>query len=189
MRVRISVFSIMVLALTGSAKAQEIPPLPPLRGDAASLNDTMKFIQDKLPGRVNYMLYPHDNVAGRDFTPIKRSFVLTEVAADATRCSIGFHSQFDNGKSVVEKDGEILLKQVREVVISQMETVLQQANARAGHPEHGVKVDPSIALVIVKSEPNHSMMFNFYDENLAERVSRALQHAVSLCGGGKPETF
>jgi hypothetical protein len=33
------------------------------------------------------------------------------------------------------------------------------------------------------------MMFNFYDEALSERVSKALQHAVSLCGGGMPNTF
>jgi len=41
---------LLVLASTVT-NAQEIPPLAPLRGDAASLVDTMKFIQEKLPGR------------------------------------------------------------------------------------------------------------------------------------------
>lgn len=182
---------LLVLASTRLAKAQDIPPLPPLRGDAANLADTMKFIQEKLPGTVNYMVYGHNNLAGTDALPIRRSFVLSDVTADANRCSISFHDRFDNGKSssIVEHDVEILLKQVREVVLTQMESMVQQADAKRGHPEFSIKVEPPIALVVVKSAPNHSMMFNFYDEALAERVSRALQHAVSLCGGGKPETF
>jgi hypothetical protein len=178
----------LVLASTGFAKAQDIPPLPPLRGDAANLTDTMKFIQDKLPSKVNYMVYGHDNITGSDGS-IRRSFVLTEVSADAGRCYIGFHSRFDNGKTITEKAGELLLKQVQEVSLMQMDTGIQRADAKAGHPERSIKVDPPIAVVVVRSAPNHSMAFNFYDESLAERVSRALQHAVSLCGGGKPDTF
>ena len=182
--------SMLVLASMRLATAQDIPPLPPLRGDAANLVDTMKFILEKLPGKVNYMVYGHDNLAGTDALPIRRSFVLSGVTADANRCSISFHDRFDNGKdNIVEHDVEISLKQVREVVLMQMETVIQQANARSGHPEIGTKVEPPIALVVVKSVPNHSTMFNFYDDALSERVSKALQHAVSLCGGGKPETF
>ena len=52
-----------------------------------------------------------------------------------------------------------------------------------------VKIDPAILVVDVKSAPNESMTFYFYDDGLSERVSKALRHAVSLCGGGKPETF
>jgi hypothetical protein len=178
--------SLLVLASTKLAKSQDIPPLPPLRGDAATLTDTMKFIREKLPGKVNYMVYGHDNLAGTDALPIRRSFVLSEVTADPNRCSISFHDRFDNGKnSIVEHDVEISLKQVREVVLTQMETSVQQADAKRGHPEFSIRVEPPIALVVVRSAPDHSMMFNA----LAERVSRALQQAVSLCVGGKPETF
>jgi hypothetical protein len=173
------------------AKAQEIPPLAPLRGDVASLADTMKFIQEQLPGTANYMLYGHNSITGTDDSPAKASFTLTLVSADASRCSISFHSSFDRqgNKSILEKDGEILLKQVQEISLAQLETVLQQSTAKAGHPEKSFKVDPAMALVVVKSAPDQVMRFNFYDESLAERVSRALKHAVSLCGGGKPETF
>jgi hypothetical protein len=80
------------------------PAITPLRGDAASLTDTMKFIQDKLPGKVNYMVYGHDNITGTDGR-ILRSLVVTNVSADAGRCYIGFRSTFDNGKAITEKDG------------------------------------------------------------------------------------
>jgi len=180
------------LASMACANAQDIPPLAPLRGDAATLKDTMKFIQDKLPGRVNYVVYGHDNITGTDSTPQKRSFLLNNVVTDASRCSIGFHSMFDNGKSgnIIEKDDEIFLRwQVKEIVTKQMDQVIQLADAKADHPERSVKIDPPIFLVVVKTESNHSMMFNFYDEALSERVSKALQHAVDLCGGAHPDPF
>jgi hypothetical protein len=69
-----------------------------------------------------------------------------------------------------------------------MDQVIQRANAKAAHPELNVKVDPPIFLVVVKWE-KHSMMFNFYDDALADRVSKALQHAVDLCGGGSLDPF
>ena len=61
---------------------------------------------------------------------------------------------------------------------------MQRANAKAGHPEVSVKIDPPIALVVIDYDPNRSLMLNFYDETLSDRVSKALQHAVKLCGGG-----
>jgi hypothetical protein len=179
----------LALASTGWVTAQDVPPLPSLRGDAANLKDTMKFIQGKLPGKVNYIVYPHDNIAGADLPPQKRSLELSNVNTDADRCSISFHWRFDNGKNtgIVDKDEEIALKQVREIVLLQMEQVVQRAAAKGGHPEIGIKVDPPIFLVSVRGE--HSMMFNFYDEDLSARVSKAMQHAVELCGGGNPEPF
>jgi hypothetical protein len=184
-------FWITTLALASMvcANAQDVPPLPPLRGDAASLPDTMRFIQNKLPSKVNYMVYSHNNVAGTDLSPDKRIFEVTDVSADTSRCYISFHSRFDNGKTIVDKDGEIFLKQVQEITLTQMDQVVQQADAKIGHPEVSVKVDPTIFLVVVKSVPNRRWMFNFYDESMSERVSKAFQHAVELCGGGHPDPF
>jgi hypothetical protein len=178
------------LLLASTVRAQDIPPLAPLRGDAANLVDTMKFIQDKLPGTVNFMIYEHDNLTGTDAAPIKVSVMLTQVSADAGRCSIKFHGRADRGvNSSGEHETEILLRQVQEVSLSQMETMQQREAAKSGHPERTFKIDPPIAVLVIKWAPNLSRVFSFYDESLAERVSMALKHAVSLCGGGKPETF
>jgi hypothetical protein len=177
------------------ANAQDIPPLAPLRGDAANLMDTMKFIEEKLPGTVNVMYYTHNSITGVDGFPMKYSFALTQVAAYPNRCDIAFHSNIDVGDTPestrgAEKDIDIPLKQVQEISLGQRESVFNLARAKAGHPEQTVKIDPPVAVVVIKSAPGFSgWMFNFYDDTLAERVFRALQHAVSLCGGGKPETF
>jgi hypothetical protein len=190
---------ITALLVPASANAQEIPPLAPLRGDAANLADTMKFIEEKLPRTVNYMLYVHDNVSGTDAPPTRMSTTVTQVSANAGRCSISFHSKMEvNVNSVHEQDSEIFLKQVRGISLVQADTLQQRAKAQAGHPELSVKGDPPITLVIVTSAPNDNGErvkavlgggFAFYDDSLADRVLKALQHAVALCGGGKPETF
>lgn len=184
--------TVIALALMGWATAQDVPPLPPLRGDAASLKDTMKFIQDKLPGKVNYVVYAHDNVTGADGLA-KRSMEVSEVSVDADRCHIGFHWRFDNGKNtgIVERDDGVFLKSVQEITLSQWDQLIEQGNAKAGHPEVSVKVDPAVFLVRVRSphERSGEFIFNFYDEALADRVAKALQHAVDLCGGGNQEPF
>ncbi|MGA3026486.1 MAG: hypothetical protein ABSF98_17105 [Bryobacteraceae bacterium] len=183
------------LASMGWAIAQ-VPPPPPLRGDAATLKDTMKFIQDKLPGKVNYAVYAHDNVTGADRLN-KRSMELSDVSAvsaGAESCSITFHFRFDNGKGIiVEKDWGVFLKLVDEITLAQWDQLIEQANAKAGHPEVSAKVDPAVFLVVVKSRAGSpfggDMTFNFYDEAMADRVAKALQHAVDLCGGGNQEPF
>lgn len=188
MKKAILIAPLFVLAST-VVKAQDIPPLAPLRGDAASLADTMKFIQEKLPGTVTFMQYAYG--PGGDGTPNRYSHALTQVAADANRCNITFHTRLDIniGNTPMQSDREILLKQVQDISLGQQETAINLGWAKRGHPEETVKVQPPIALVVIKSAPGPGWVFYFYDDSLAERVSRALQHAVSLCGGGKPETF
>ena len=147
--------------------------------------------RNALPGKVNYVVYGHDNVAGADAIA-KRSFELTNVSADAERCHIGYHWRFDNGKptnNIIDRDDELFLKNVRDVAVTPMDQEINQANAKLGHPEQNAKVDPPIFLVVVVRTNGHSMRFNFYDETLADRVSKALEHAVQLCGGGNQEPF
>ena len=179
----------MALASFGCATAQEIPPLAPLRGDGASLKDTMKFLEGKLPaGKVNYVVYTHNNEKNTD-SSVKRSFELSDVTANSDRCSISFHYHFENGAITIEKDEEVPLKEVNIVTLKQMDQHVQQQVARVGHPEVSVRTEPQIYLVVVSWEPKHNMMFNFYDDTLADRVLQAMQHAMQLCGGGKQDPF
>ncbi|HXM43121.1 MAG TPA: hypothetical protein VN924_17930 [Bryobacteraceae bacterium] len=180
----------LALACVGSAIAQDVPPPPPMRGDAATLQDTMKFIQDKLPGKVNYILYIHDNVTGIDGT-LKGSLELTNVSADAGRCRIDDHWRMtQNGETRFDEDGWVDLRQVQEILVMPMDQRQQQVRAKAGHPEQSVKVDPPVFVLILKrSDAIKESNFKFYDETLANRVAKALQHAVDLCGGGRQEPF
>jgi hypothetical protein len=122
---------------------------------------------------------------------------LSDVSADAGGCSISFHWRFDTGNQsqtgIVEKDSEVFLKLVQEITVTQWDLLLQQGSAKAGHPEVSVSVEPAVFLVVLKatagSPSTQNMRFNFYDEDMANRVAKALQHAVDLCGGGHQEPF
>ena len=179
----------LTLASLASAKAQDVPPLAPLRGDAASLPDTMKFIEDKVTGKVNYIVYWHDNITGTDSPPAKLTFEISNVSADAGRCQIRYHVRFDDGKKITENDFGVPLKMVREITFIQMDVLAQRNLAKAGHPERSAKIDPAISVVMAKLDTAHQMVFAFYDDTLADRVSKALQHAADLCGGGNKDPF
>ena len=179
---------IMILALVsvGWAIAQDVPPLEPLRGDAASLSDTMKFLNDKLPSKVNYAMYGHNTITGTDSPVTKKSYELSYVITSASGCSIRFNKQVD-GQS--EQPATLSLKRVQDVVLQQMDQATQQAVAKAGQPEVTVTVTPAIFQVVAKVDATHGMLVMYYDETLADRVTKALQHAVDLCGGGNKDPF
>jgi len=185
-----ALWMILSLSLAALVQAQDIPPLAPLRGDAATLKDTMKFLQDKLPGKVNYIVYEHNNVTGTDSPPSKRSLEMSSVKADPDHCYIGYHFRLDNGTTVFDQDSGLALKQVREITSMSLEQSTQQGNAKAGHPERSVRVDPPVFQVLVQSESGRpSVIGLFYDDSMSDRVSKALMHAVDLCGGGRQEPF
>ena len=72
----------MALASVACAMAQDIPPLAPLRGDGATLKDTMKFIEDMFSSKVTYALYGHNNITGTDSQVIRKSYEDSNVSGD-----------------------------------------------------------------------------------------------------------
>lgn len=147
------------------------------------LGETIRFLQAALPSKVSYIVYGHDTIDGTD-TEVKRSFELSVTSVDPDRCSISVRYRFDNGKTgrAPEKMADINLKEVEEVTVRPMEEVVQEVDDKQGHPEHRVKVDPPVFLVFVKT-PADLLIPQFYDLTISQRVSKALQHAVVLCGG------
>jgi hypothetical protein len=178
--------TILGLASVGWAFAQDIPPLPPLRGDAATLNDTMKFLNDKLPSKVNYTMSSHNTITGTDSAVVKKSYEVSYITTNAYGCSIRYNRQVD-GQPL--QNGSLPLKQVQDVVLQPMDQVTQRAVAQAGHPEVNISISPAIFQVVAKIDSTHGLLIMYYDETLADRVSKALQHAVDLCGGGNKDPF
>ena len=148
----------------------------------------MKFLQDKLPGRVNYAMYGHNTITGTDSRVLKKSYELSNVATDADRCSVAFQYRIDDGQTEWVSSG-LPLKRVQDIVIQQLDQATQQEMAKSGHPETTITVSPAIFRVIAKIDADHGLLVMFYDETLAGRVTRALQHAVELCGGGNKDPF
>jgi hypothetical protein len=181
-------FQLLTLAFAGTALAQDVPPPPKPQDEGPSLETTMKFLQDKLPGTVNFIEYAHDDVAGTDVGTSKQSIEVSNVSANAGRCRISNHRETIADRTTINEDVEILLKHVQEITVTPLEQLMKQIIAKSGHPEISYKIDPPVfALVVMR--PGGEDPFFFHDETLAHRVAKAVQHAVELCGGGSQEPF
>jgi hypothetical protein len=183
-------FIILAVFLSSIANAQDVPPPPKPKDDGPSLEVTMKFIQDKLReiGRMNYVVYTHDNTNGNDVSN-KFSTEANNVQASVADCRIDFHwSASRNGEALDDRDISFFLKNVQEIVVLTREQELDQIDAAAGHPGFSSRVEPPIFMLQAKRS-NGMHAFGFFDESLANRVAKALVHAVELCGGGSKEPF
>jgi hypothetical protein len=185
----------VALAFNG-ALAQEkktVPPPPKPVDDGPSLEATMKFIQDKLNdiGPVNYMAYSHDNATGNDRTD-QWKYEANKVVADAGGCRIDYHWKTEfRGAVAGEGDGWFSLKAVRDVVVMPIEQDMKENYTASGHPGLSSKVDPPVFVLKERGQDKKfNNYFDFFDEDMANRVAKAMVHAVELCGGGsKPEPF
>lgn len=178
----------LFLLAAGCAFSQPVPDPPPLRGDAASLKDTMRFLQEKLPAKVNFMVYIHNNDSGSDLTR-KTTLEVYGVEANPEYCSIVFKTYTATGDSSKSEPGTLVLRLVSDVSAGPIDQALQKQSAENGHPEISYKVEPGVSVVMARYDQKLQAMFSFYDDTLADRVSRALKHAVDLCGGGNKDVF
>jgi len=184
--------SYLVFPLAGLAAAQQAVPPPP--GPAASgplLPLTMQFIQDKLSrlGVVNYVAYTHDSIDNSTWTN-SFSTETTNVTADPATCRISYHEKrIKDGNVTSDKDFTFNLSEIQEVVIMPREQLLKKVNTRAGHPSWDARIDPPVFMLVVRKAEDTEWYFYFFDEDLANRVAKAVVHGVELCGGGNKSPF
>jgi hypothetical protein len=61
--------------------------------------------------------------------------------------------------------------------------------AAAGHPNREPRIDPPLFLVVARRAANQAIGFYFPSEEMANRLAKAMVHAVELCGGGNKDPF
>jgi hypothetical protein len=155
----------------------------------------MKFIEEKIGsiGPLSFLAYAHNSMNGSDITT-KQRYEFTLFRATAASCRIDFHKReivstaTSPERVVVDKDSGLSLKDVQEVVAMAEEQALKESNSKQGLPELTFQTDPPVFVVFLKFRSGREG-FNFYDAALADRIAKALQHAVELCGGGSKDPF
>ncbi|HME56955.1 MAG TPA: hypothetical protein VKF63_01350 [Terracidiphilus sp.] len=189
---RMALASCLVFPLAGLAAAQQAVAPPPRPADSGpSLAVTMQFIQEKLNhlGVVNYVGYNHDNIDGSNWTN-SFSTETTNVTADPATCRISYHEKrIKDGNVTSDKDFTFNLSEIQEVVIMPREQLLKKVNTRAGHPSWDARIDPPVSMLVVRKAEDTEWYFYFFDEDLANRVAKAMVHGVELCGGGNKSPF
>ena len=109
----------------------------------------------------------------------------------------------------IVESGTVPLKQEEKVTVEKLQDVQNQGFAEAAHPDITATVTPPIFYVklwassavfsihtsttkgnqapVEKDSTNKTSGASFRDEDTANRVAKAMTHAVELCGGGVPK--
>ena len=166
---------------------QPVPPPPQPAPDGPSLAVTMQFIQDKMneQGKINYALYTHDNAKGEDWPVYQISINVTNVVADPATCRITWHKQTANGGKVgIDKDFSLDLRNVLSFEVRTSVYEAKVEDTANGNPALDKRQDPPYFAVTAKLKGNTETPLFFSSEEMANRIAKAMVHAVELCGGG-----
>lgn len=190
MRPAFSMYLSLILCCVAIPQKAVLPPPKP-KDAGPSLADTAKFIQAKLNdvGKVNFADYVHNNATNNDWI-VQNSSEATNVVADAAACRITYHMKIViNGRTEFDQDASIPLKDVQDLVVKTVEEDLKTIDADLGYTTRSYRADPPVFVLKVRRTEHGSNAFDFTDEDAANRVAKAMVHAVELCGGGNKDPF
>jgi len=188
----IAILSIAFTLCHAAIPQQAVPPPPKPADSGPSLAVTMKFIQDKLNdiGKVSYVGFVHDTKTGNDGT---NTFTdeFTNATADPNECRVAYHWKVTrDGTVTADSDLWFTLHDVQDVVVKPFEQYQNEADAGAGLPNLIVSsTNPPLTALLVRRPQGGYNLFPFTDPQLADRVAKAMTHAVELCGGGNKDPF
>jgi YD repeat-containing protein len=184
------------IATTGSipemVKAQSTQRSELKREDGGeSLETTLKFMEQNLNGidPINFVAYAHDTATGQDWT-MQQSAEYSNVRAHVLPCLVGYHyKQMQNGAVSEDHEAWIPLDGVAKIEVMREEQHLNSIASAYGHSTWTYRLERP--LFVMKASRFDSDVYNalvFSNEDLANRVAKAMIHAVELCGGGTKGT-
>jgi hypothetical protein len=186
------VFAMCFAALLSTlALAQRaVPPPPRPASNGPSLEVTMQFIQEKLnqQGRINVAAYIHDNAAGNDWIA-QYGYEMGNVVPHPESCYFSYHlTAWKDGMRLTDHDVGFPIADMQDVIILPVEQVWKENDNRNGITTWSYKSDPPVSFLRARRKTG-IVDFVFTDAALADRVAKALVHAVELCGGGNKDPF
>ena len=160
---------------SGQAAAPPPPPVP--APDAPSLAATMKFIQDKLNdmGKLTYVYVTNDGQRNW-FANWEQ---VTTVVASPTACTLSWHVRSGQSTNPDATDQDLV---VQLGSVSKIKSEPQAIDGTAF--DHTV---PAITELDLYTNQANQAWISFDDADLADRVAKALAHAMELCQASKPK--
>jgi len=86
-------------------------------------------------------------------------------------------------------NGTLELRSINKINITTIDDIRGKIFAKSDHPEITTKTNPTIYVDLIELVGGKEYVFNFYDEDTADGVAKALNHAAELCGAGKNNPF
>jgi hypothetical protein len=155
--------------------------------DSMSLADTLQYIQDKMSD--NRLTFTANVTNTTDNSTFQTSYqeLTSNVSTDATQCRISYHwAEWMNNAAQPspDVDAAFVLKDVDSITVEPMRQNITDANVDAGKSNYNVtSTDPDVTAILVHRPPSLINEISFTDADLANDVAKAINHAVTLCGG------
>jgi hypothetical protein len=188
MKMRDWLTPILIFGIASAAWGQQSAASPPQPASSGpSLAETMQFIQAKLneQGKMSWTTHYHDSADATNWT-YAFIFEVSNAVADAAACNVGYHYKIiRDGTVIVDKDASFKLHDVQDLTLTTGDQRQNKNDAAAGHTTWNAKVDPPVFDLIVRGQEKAEFYFFFFDEDTANRVTKAMGHAVELCGGSR----
>jgi hypothetical protein len=188
-RITVLLFSILPASVSVLSQTAVAPPPTPA-DNGPSLEATMQFIQNKIGGlgSLNWATYVHDNVSGSDWV-VRKSSEITDFKAFPASCILGFQSKFAiDGETKEDKKAGIPFRDLQDVVILPMERIDKEDDSKNGNVTWSYRYDLPIFVLKIRNRQYNNIFF-LNDEDLANRLAKAIVHAAELCGGGNKDPF
>jgi hypothetical protein len=186
--------TVMTALLTQGTTPAEAPSSSAPTDGTPSLAETMQFLQNKLNGlgNVAYVTFFQNANDGSSWT---QTFTndITNVVADPDRCRISYHRKATNSAQLFSKtytntNKEFSLRDVQKIVVWPYEQSYNDWSAKNGTPNIiATSSNPHLTELSARLPRGEEAFFYFTDADLADRVAKALTHAVELCGGGNKD--
>jgi hypothetical protein len=188
-----AIISTLVFAAISTTFAQQpVTPTPHPAGNSPSLVATMQLIQKELNavGKLSFVVHVHDNEGGTDRTTQYNSEV-SKVVADHANCTIRYHWRSSIGDDILDDtDYSFSLHDVQGMAVMTYEQFAKEMEDKDkggpnAQPTWYAKYNPPMFMVIpqIAGYENGEYGFVLADEEMANRVAKAMAHAVELCGG------
>jgi hypothetical protein len=172
--------------------AQETAPAAAPADNGPTLAETMQFIQENLNelGKIAFAEFVHDASSGSTFTGTVTK-EISYVFVDQNQCRISYHWKTTaDGNTMRDENSVFSLRDVKEIMVKPDEQYQTEMLANNGSPTVIVtSTSPPVMVLQVRRPHGEENLFYFTDANLADRVAKAMLHAVELCGGGSKDKF
>jgi hypothetical protein len=191
-----------IFAVSFAAAAQAVPP-PPKSDTGPSLEVTMKYIQDKLGGLAVFYV---EKSKKEDDSDTQNSEKILQAHADPATCTLTFqkestmswtyYGQYKDHdiRVTTQTSDQLSLRDVQKVGVQNTDRysslVIYTAGGSVSEDEHQEDCHNERCQ---DGPPKHKQLrvayFSLSSEDTANRVAKAMLHAVELCGGGDKDPF
>jgi len=195
-------------ALAPIGIAQNVPPAPNPDDSGPTIEYTMKYIRDRLDSvDIAWTSVAHTQSGDRHYAT---KYNVSQAEADPKRCTLGFRGTYyiddrDSAAAVTISDTstKFSMHDVERVLVEPRSAVDKRTNAMFDYSPDVYSVTMKMASgktanlhlriqgngVSERDLTNVEVHVDLLDEELANRLAKALIHGVELCGGGDKDPF